>query len=308
MLNMFKSSFKPDPSDFIIVIMGPTGAGKSNFINHLTGLGETRNARNLKSDTKDVTPYIIYHHDGFRVVLVDTPGFDDTYRSDTDVLRTIANRLTQRYPGGETLRAGGIAYLHRITDKRMSGSVYKNLQMFGRLCGDLPLRRVRLVTTMWDTARDRRAAEQREKELKDDFWKDLISDGAVMRRFDNTPASAQVIQDELLVLGKDGDELLLQEELVEQGKRLNETEAGKVLYSRFQQLLVEQRKTLKELADEARNQNDPALAKSLQEEYEKINEQLQKTFEEMKEMKIPFLRRFALLFKGKSRGQAVKYN
>jgi len=289
--------------------MGPTGAGKSNFINHLTGLGETRNARNLKSDTKDVTPYIIYHQHGFRIVLVDTPGFDDTYRSDSDILRTIANWLTQRYPGGETLRAGGIAYLHRITDKRMSGSVYKNLQMFGRLCGDLPLRRVRLVTTMWDTARDLRAAEQREKELEDDFWKDLLSgNGAKMRRFDNTCDSAEDIKNELLALGKDGDELLLQEEIVEQGKRLNETEAAKVLYSRFQQLLVEQRKTLKELADEARNQNDPALAKSLQEEYEKINEQLQKTFEEMKEMKIPFSRWFALLFKGRSRGKALKFD
>ena len=28
--------------------------------------------------------------DGQRVMLVDTPGFDDTYRSDTDVLRSIA--------------------------------------------------------------------------------------------------------------------------------------------------------------------------------------------------------------------------
>ena len=28
--------------------------------------------------------------DGRRVMLVDTPGFDDTYRSDTDVLKSIA--------------------------------------------------------------------------------------------------------------------------------------------------------------------------------------------------------------------------
>ena len=28
--------------------------------------------------------------DGRRVVLVDTPGFDDTHKSDTDVLKTIA--------------------------------------------------------------------------------------------------------------------------------------------------------------------------------------------------------------------------
>lgn len=66
------------------------------FINHLTGKVETRNARNLKSDTKDVTPYVIYR-DNLRIVLVDTPGFDDTYRSDAEILRVIANWLTQRY-------------------------------------------------------------------------------------------------------------------------------------------------------------------------------------------------------------------
>ena len=31
--------------------------------------------------------------DGSRVVLIDTPGFDDTTKSDTDVLRMIANFL-----------------------------------------------------------------------------------------------------------------------------------------------------------------------------------------------------------------------
>ena len=30
-----------------------------------------------------------FNFDGRRVVLIDTPGFDDTTQSDTDVLRTI---------------------------------------------------------------------------------------------------------------------------------------------------------------------------------------------------------------------------
>ena len=33
--------------------------------------------------------------DGRRVVLVDTPGFDDTYRSDIDVLKSIAAFLAE---------------------------------------------------------------------------------------------------------------------------------------------------------------------------------------------------------------------
>lgn len=94
--------------------MGPTGSGKSNvskfvepltpnskvendqFINNITGNSEQRGARNLKSDTQDVTAYLVSHQ-GVRVVLVDTPGFDDTFRQDSDILRVIADWLTKRY-------------------------------------------------------------------------------------------------------------------------------------------------------------------------------------------------------------------
>ena len=184
----------------------------------------------------------------------------------------------------------------------MSGSAYKNLQMFGRLCGNIPLQRTRLVTTMWDIAKDKALATQRENQLTGDFWRILMDGGAVAKRFYHTSASAwDIVEGLLSVENKDG-ELLLQEELVEQQKRLNETEAGKILYTRLQKLLAEQKKMLKELAEEAKLQSAPALAQSLQEEYDKIDAQLQKTFEEMKEMKIPLSRRILLwLFTRKSR-------
>jgi len=176
----------------------------------------------------------------------------------------------------------------------MCGSAYKNLQMFGQLCGKVPLPRIRLVTTMWDIVKDKGVATQREAQLKCDFWKMLIDGGSTTHRFNNTRTSASGIIRSLLDMGKNGDVLLLQEELVEQQKCLSETEAGKVLYSRLQKDLAEQRRMLQELADEAKLHNDPALAKSLQEGYDKVNAQLQKTFEEIKEMKIPLSRRILL--------------
>ena len=95
-------------------IMGPTGSGKTNvsvfvvpstsdsqvkddqFINKLTGNAEKQKASNLRSSTQNVTPYHISYQD-VRLVLVDTPGFDDTYRQDTEILRVIADWLTQKY-------------------------------------------------------------------------------------------------------------------------------------------------------------------------------------------------------------------
>ncbi|KAG8220499.1 P-loop containing nucleoside triphosphate hydrolase protein [Butyriboletus roseoflavus] len=305
-----KDRFKADPSDLVILVMGPTGCGKSNFINTLMGKAEQRTAANLRSDTRDVTPYCISDN-GRRLVLVDTPGFDDTYRPDSEILRLIANWLTQKYPDGATLKIAGIIYLHRITDNRMSGSAYKNLQMFGRLCGNIPLPRARLVTTMWDKAKDLAVAQNREAQLRNEFWWKLLNEGAVAKRFNNTQFCAWGIVRELTELekGKDGEDLLLQEEIVEQHKRLSETEAGKILYSRVQKLLEEQKKTLKSLADEAKLANDPSLARSLQEEYEKTNVQLQKTFDEMRMMKIPLTRRILLWLSGrKSRAQAVKFD
>jgi hypothetical protein len=191
-------------------------------------------------------------------------------------------------------------YLHRITDNRVSGSVYKNLQMFGRLCGNVPLCRARLVTSMWDKVKDREVAQARETELTTEFWRQLIDEGALPRRFYNTPASAwDIVDDVLALVGKGGSyPLLLQEELVEQQKRLNETEAAKILYFQLHKLLAEQKKTLKQLEDDAKLRNDPAL----QEECDKTNAQLQQTFAEMNEMKIPLVRCFILwLFGGKSR-------
>jgi len=44
----------------------------------------------LASSTAKVQPSDEFTLDGQRVLLVDTPGFDDTYKSDTDILKMIA--------------------------------------------------------------------------------------------------------------------------------------------------------------------------------------------------------------------------
>ena len=58
------------------------------FINLVSG-SELRVGAGLESCTSTVQAGKPFDVDGRRVVLVDTPGFDDTNRSDTDTLNTI---------------------------------------------------------------------------------------------------------------------------------------------------------------------------------------------------------------------------
>ncbi|KIO01137.1 hypothetical protein M404DRAFT_743240 [Pisolithus tinctorius Marx 270] len=281
--------------------MGPTGSGKSNFINQLTGRKENNSAHGLKSDTQGIREFTVNLSNNRLYVFVDTPGFDDTYRSDRDILHTIAEWLEKKYRN--EVKLTGIIYTHRITDNRMSGSVCKNLDMFSRLCGDKAAERVRLVTTMWDKAKDKNLVESRVSQLETNFWKPLIDAGARHERFNNSSGSAWEI---VRGLTGDGEAVLLQEELVDVERKLNETTAGKALYSQFQRLLHEQKETIKQLQEEAKAQKDPELVKQLEAEQRRLEAELQKTWDDMDKLKIPFFRRLALLFSKKPQSRKIE--
>ncbi|KAI6142853.1 P-loop containing nucleoside triphosphate hydrolase protein [Pisolithus tinctorius] len=298
--------------------MGPTGSGKSNFINKLTGNIEESKAGKLGSCTQDIQEFTVNHANGKRYVFVDTPGFDDSYRSDRDILSTIANWLQKKYQGD--IKLAGVIYTHRISDNRMSGSVCKNLDLFGRLCGDKAAQCVRLVTTMWDNQRPENTAiwENRVSQLEGNFWKPLISLGARHENFLNTQESAWSIVNGLVgartpVVQGEGDAarkldegsiLLIQEEMVDAEKKLNETSAGKALYSRFRRVLLEQKEALKQLAD-ALAEQDPNTVEQLRAEYSRTETEMQKAIEDMEKMKIPLGRRIALFF-GRNRARSRK--
>ena len=100
--------FWPFPS-----VMGPTGAGKSTvricfcplfpscwsfqkFIERATGHDGKTIGHKLRSFTSDIRTVRTTHPTaGYPVLLVDTPGFDDTYRSDVVILVQIADFLVK---------------------------------------------------------------------------------------------------------------------------------------------------------------------------------------------------------------------
>lgn len=59
-------------------------------------------------------------NDGFVTYLIDTPGFDDTNKSDTEILQVISSWLAQICTPTDKL--AGVVYLHRIDRGKMENS------------------------------------------------------------------------------------------------------------------------------------------------------------------------------------------
>jgi hypothetical protein len=210
--------------EIIIALMGVTGAGKSYFIREVSGNSEVVVGRNLYSCTQEVQSYS-FDHEGAKITLVDTPGFDDTNKRDTDVLREIADWTSKTYKDKRLL--SGIIYLHPITHARMVGSALKNLRMFQSLCGQKVLSNVFLTTTQWSNV-DQTEGDFRETSLQNpDFWGGLIDKGAALQRFHGTRESGLELIRKLIP--NEPKSLDIQVEIVNQGRTLLETEAGKYI-------------------------------------------------------------------------------
>ncbi|KAJ5591974.1 uncharacterized protein N7459_002343 [Penicillium hispanicum] len=235
---------RPNPRDRFFLVMGMTGSGKSTFISRSF---PKRTRPFLTSQNLNVFPYLgtesidvfDFVFNGRRVYLVDTPGFNDTNRSDIETLGTLATYLGASYANG--VRIHGIIMLHPISDNRMSGSSLRNIEMMKAMCGFTGYENLAIATSMWPATSDyteKAIAENRETELldNDQFFGALVTQGASVFRHneqgrrdpDEEMASAQSIVEHLIQQSDmDTPEVLqLQREIIDQKKTLGETAAG----------------------------------------------------------------------------------
>lgn len=213
---------------------------------------------------------------------MDTPGFDDSERSDTEILLEIFAWLSMA--STSKFKLAGINYLLRIPDVRIGGLDVANLKMFRGLCGDTNLRSVVLVTTMWDQM-DRKTGENREARLKQDTnpWASNISHGSKVLRQDNKKVSGLEIL-RYLIGRRTKVTLNIQRELVEENKALNETEAGHAFVTEMVRLREQYETRLAALEvqlEEARKHWNEA-----QEAIEKKTKKLEKKLAQQHEDKI----------------------
>ncbi|KAG6852993.1 hypothetical protein H0H87_009008, partial [Tephrocybe sp. NHM501043] len=105
----------------------------------------------LASGTSKIQEFSLYDP-GFpahRIVLIDTPGFNNASMDDETVLGLLTHWQSQFYAKTST-RLAGIIYLHDITQKRLPRPGQYD-KVFKLLCGtDNWALKVVLATTMWD--------------------------------------------------------------------------------------------------------------------------------------------------------------
>lgn len=189
----------------------------------------------------------------------------------------------------------------------MGGIARRNFGMFRKLCGDEGLKNVVIATTRWDSV-DLSVGEAREQQLgtaKELFQPALAKGARLVRVTDASPEAARTVL--RTILGQTPIPVLIQKEMVDQGRNIIQTSAGQKLISegsarveRLQSQLVQltadiqaadevgDEETREELEEDrhglvlqiASNQVDPDR---LREQYEATAEDLRRKLRELRE-------------------------
>ncbi|CZR55998.1 uncharacterized protein PAC_05886 [Phialocephala subalpina] len=211
------------PEDIVLAVVGNTGSGKSSFIAKCTG-----QSLEIEHGLSPFEPFT-FQRNGLTVHLIDTPGFDSTRCSDAELLEDIAVCLNHAYISG--VQISGIIYLHPINNTRVQGSAMKSIRIIKEVCGPEALSLILLGSSLWGKE-DFEVAKRREDELThtSHFWGSMIENGSRTFRFYNDQASALIACDHFIEQRRNANfrkvTLALQHQMINEGKTLNETDAG----------------------------------------------------------------------------------
>ena len=227
---------------------------------------------NSGSGTENLYIVSFMHPDNVHTIyLIDTPGFDDTSRSDGDILAHIAHYLSVSY--ANSIYIHGIVLLHRISDNRVSGTSRRNIAMFKELVGVEAYENVAVATTMWWNG-EHELNLRKERELQEEHFKDILSNGGRMFKLtagigpEEAAAAAKEQAMEviahLMAKAREGPIVMkIQSEMVDEGLTLDKTAAGKAVDGNVEHARMEYEAQLqevrREIADALRKQDSAAV-------------------------------------------------
>ncbi|RPB07127.1 hypothetical protein P167DRAFT_496194 [Morchella conica CCBAS932] len=214
------------------MLLGKTGSGKSSFIKLLGGTNlytgkEPDVDSGIDSATTKAAPYKC-HLNGRPVILIDTPGFDDSARDNIDILEDIVSHLLYLAREDDSFPLHGVIFLHDISEKRFSGSQKKTLSILQQMCGKSAMGNVIVGTTMWYPGSIKRFAEQekREADILKEHWSRIHS---TVRLYEDDVDAAAGILTALLAVPRVN--LLVHDEMHKTGGILGETTVGKTIFA-----------------------------------------------------------------------------
>ena len=111
-----------DIRDKIAILLGPTGAGKSSFINCITKKNECKVGHTTDSCTRDYQQVNIPHN-GYVYYFVDTPGLDDGKGDEQNIQEL--DKVKKAYP-----RMNVFIICLELNELRLTSSLKKMLQTF----------------------------------------------------------------------------------------------------------------------------------------------------------------------------------
>jgi hypothetical protein len=187
----------------------------------------------------------------------------------------------------------GLVYCHRISNTQMAATSVRHLRTFEELCGKDALENVILATTMWDEV-DEATGKMEEERMKTKYWNKMLERRSTTGRFTGTYDSAlQLLQPLIDAANLKRSSLLLQYEMVDMGKQLTETSAGRRLFTRVQHIVSQRQDVIQQIQTEMRRPvRDRTSLQPLQEEHRKLRQSLESTVEEMRMLNLPVALRF----------------
>ena len=175
----------------------------------------------------------------------------------------------------------------------MAATSVRHLRTFEELCGKNALQNVILVTTMWDEV-DEATGKMEEEKMKTKYWNKMLERRSTTGRFTGTYESAlQLLQPLIDAANFKRSSLLLQHELVDMGKQLTETSAGRRLFTKARHIVSQRQDVIQRIQIEMRRPvEDRTALQPLHEEHQKLNQSLESTVEEMRMLNLPVALRF----------------